>query len=88
MKLHNVRSTWWEEQARIASDRLGKDHEHHTMAKLPCCGSAVEITDPTKDTYVTCPNKLCGKRHMVVGDRNHKIVSEAPLVQRSTTLIF
>ena len=85
-KLFSVRSTWWEEQAKIAMDRLGKDHEHHTMAKLPCCGSAVEITDPTKDTYVVCPS--CKKKHMVVGDRKHRIISEVSNVQQPTTLIF
>lgn len=82
------RSVYWEEQAWLARERLEKDHEHHTVAKLPCCGSGVEITDPTIDNYVVCPNPQCRKQAVVVGDRRHQVIMEKPNVQPDRNLIW
>jgi hypothetical protein len=68
--------TWIEQRDWQARQRLEADHEHHTMAKLPCCGSAVEIVDPSKDNFVTCPNPACRKRHVVLSGLSHRIESE------------
>jgi hypothetical protein len=65
-----------EEQAWLSRARLEMAHEHHTVAKLPCCGSSIEITDPSVDTYVICPNKSCRKKHVVLSGLNHKIRSQ------------
>lgn len=65
-----------EEQGYQALDRLERASDKRTVAKLPCCGSGVEITEPGRDTFVVCPNANCRKRHVVVGDRRHEIKSE------------
>lgn len=68
--------TYHEQLAREARERLERDHEKHTIAKLPCCGSSIEVTDPSVDNYVQCPNKKCGKRHVILSGLSHKFKSE------------
>lgn len=69
--------------------RLEKGSEKHTVAKLPCCGAMIEITDPTKDNYVICPNEHCRTQHVVLSGLKHQIRSqEAKNNGNSTRLIY
>lgn len=57
-------------------EALEKDHEKHTVVKLPCCGSMLEILDPRVDNYVTCPNKKCGRHSVVLSGLKHEVRTE------------
>lgn len=50
--------------------------EKHTIIKLPCCGASIELLR-LEDQFVTCPNRLCGKRHMISWSLNPKVTSES-----------
>ena len=65
-----------EEQGWLARARLEKASEKHTIVKGPCCGTGVEITDPTRDNYVVCPNPQCRKRYVVLSGLKHEVVME------------
>lgn len=62
----------------MARHRLELATEKHTVAKLPCCGSRIEVTDPSRDTYVVCPNVHCRKRSVVLSGLKHQIRTEVP----------
>ncbi len=68
--------SYLEYEGWAAMDRLGKASEKHTVAKLPCCGSSIEITDPSIDNFVVCPNKNCRKRAVVLSGLSHQIKQE------------
>jgi hypothetical protein len=74
-------------------DRVQReDYAHqakYTVAKLPCCGSGVQV-EANIDQYVTCPNKDCPKaRELGRPPRHHiswsltsqKFTSEQPRLQ-------
>lgn len=88
MRLYRGGMTHLEEQAQLAMNRLTLDHERHTVAKLPCCGSSVEVTDPYNDTFVVCPNVNCRKRHVVMAGLKHQIKSEVSNAEPSRNLIW
>lgn len=49
--------------------------QKHTVVRLPCCGSSIEVIK-TQDQFVVCPNKQCRKRHALVWSLKPKIKSE------------
>lgn len=65
-----------------------KQRERRTVVKLPCCGSAIEVTatQEGQDQFITCPNLHCpqrtqagGKRHMLTWGQRPTMRSEVPL---------
>lgn len=72
----------WDRQQREEHAQKAKT----TIAKLPCCGSGVEL-EGGKDQYVTCPNPQCPKaielgrpcRHFISWGLSPKINTELEL---------
>lgn len=67
----------WDRQQR--SDE--RQSERRTVVQLPCCGSSIEVTATQmgQDQYITCPNKACGKRHLLTWGMNPTMRSESVL---------
>lgn len=80
--------TQLEQAGYDAWQRLHKDHEHHNVVTLPCCGTQIEVADFRSDRYVQCPNKKCLKRHVILSGTSQKIRSLVDDVQPRTTLIW
>lgn len=54
--------------------------DKRTVVKLPCCGSSIEVTATQlgQEQWITCPNRRCGKRHLLTWGMNSKLQSEKP----------
>jgi hypothetical protein len=54
---------------------------HYTVVQLPCCGTSIEteVTQEGQEQLITCPNRFCGKRHLLSWGLNPKIQSELQL---------
>ncbi len=56
-----------------------KQSARTAVVKLPCCGSAVEV-EGKGEQWITCPNRLCGKRHMLAWGMKPQLRSEELLL--------
>lgn len=61
----------WDRQQRADY----KQEDKYTVVKLPCCGTSVEV-EKAEDQYITCPNRFCGKRHLLTWGMDPKLRSE------------
>ncbi len=65
----------WEQHQRD----MERQQKKHTIIKLPCCGTSIELERP-EDQYITCPNRVCGKRHFLAWSLKPKLQSEQTIV--------
>lgn len=61
LRLNNTKYVTLDDAKRVLE---AQEKAKHTVLKLPCCGTAIEIFKK-QDMWVLCPNKKCGKKNIV-----------------------